>query len=178
MKTRKADKLDLVTAHIHDDGQFPNNDALAVLLYRDVLSLPFFRSGPSTERFLRTHDWSNTWRGTIYDYNHYHSNTHELMAVMRGEAEVLVGGEKGVQLHLKKGDVIIIPAGVAHKLLKSDSKFRIIGAYPGGREYDMKLGKKDERPDADRNILQVPLPKMDPIYGQAGPLKELWKRSA
>ena len=51
----------------------------------------------------------------------------------------------------------------------------MIGAYPEGKDYDLKKGEDGERPDADQNILQVSVPSADPVYGDTGPLIENWK---
>ena len=75
---------------------------------------------------------------------------------------------------LKPGDVVIIPAGVAHKCLEHDKDFTVIGAYPAGQNYDMMKGRKDERPAADERIRSVPLPEADPVFGADGPLMRHW----
>ena len=74
----------------------------------------------------------------------------------------------------QSGDVIIIPAGVAHKNVGSSSDFRCVGAYPLGQSWDMNYGKPGERPQADQNITKVPLPESDPVYGIDGPLVKSW----
>ena len=38
----------------------------------------------------------------------------------------------------------------------------------------MNYGKANERPQADRNIAKVGLPKLDPVFGDTGPLIRLW----
>jgi uncharacterized protein YjlB len=50
--------------------------------------------------------------------DHYHSNTHECLAVCSGNANVILGGPGGHRLILQQGDVIILPAGVGHKCTK------------------------------------------------------------
>ncbi|MGD8650012.1 MAG: hypothetical protein PVJ77_25990, partial [Desulfobacterales bacterium] len=74
----------------------------------------------------------------------------------------------------RAGDVIIIPAGVAHKNLNQSLDFRCVGAYPAGQSPDMQYGKPSERPSADQNIRSVPLPETDPVFGKKGPLLEIW----
>ncbi len=73
------------------------------------------------------------------------------------------------------GDVLIIPAGVAHKNLGATADLGVVGAYDRGREWDMNYGKPGERPNADVKIARVPLPQMDPVYGAHGPLLEKWR---
>lgn len=86
----------------------------------------------------------------------------------------LGGDDNGKTFEVRAGDVIIIPAGVAHKNLGSSSDFQVVGAYPKGQKWDMNYGKPGERSQAERNIAQVPLPKTDPVYGQDGQLAEYW----
>ena len=70
----------------------------------------------------------------------------------------------------------MIPAGVAHRKLSASGDFRVVGAYPSGRAPDLCDGSLAERPRADRNIAEVPLPPKDPVYGVQGPLQKIWNR--
>ena len=88
---------------------------------------------------------------------------------------VQLGGPNGITQLIEKGDIIIIPAGVAHKNMGPETDFKCVGAYPGGSDYDIKKGEKDERPEADKNIKKVPLPKTDPVYGDTGTLINTWE---
>lgn len=85
-----------------------------------------------------------------------------------------LGGEEGERVEVYAGDIIVIPAGVGHKNLKSEN-LRIVGAYPNGRDYDIKKGKEDERPQAEVNIATVPIPERDPIQGKSGGVPQLWR---
>ena len=87
---------------------------------------------------------------------------------------VQFGGEDGITLVAEAGDVLILPAGLAHKNLWSSHDFRVVGAYPQGTSWDMNYGKEGERPEADKNIARVPLPPTDPVYGKEGPLRKAW----
>jgi uncharacterized protein YjlB len=79
-----------------------------------------------------------------------------------------------VVLSVSAGDVVVIPAGVAHKNLGASRDFRVVGAYPLGQRWDMCYGEPGERPRADENIARVALPGADPVYGTTGPLIEHW----
>src|SRR5687768_12647188 len=102
------------TYYISDNGNFPGNK-LPVLHYKKAIRLPLFFAARYVRELFKEHDWTNTWRNGIYTYDHYHSNTHEAIAVIKGHTTLLLGGENGKQLVISKGDVIVIPAGVAHK---------------------------------------------------------------
>ena len=84
------------------------------------------------------------------------------------------GGPSGITQKLHGGDVVIIPAGVAHKNLGASGDFGVTGAYPSGQRWDMCYGKPGERPRVDENIARVPLPETDPVYGADGPLLARW----
>jgi len=77
-------------------------------------------------------------------------------------------------LSVEKGDVVIIPAGVAHKNLECSRDFRAVGAYPDGQRPDTRYGKPGERPQVDDNIARVPLPPADPVFGKRGELMTQW----
>jgi uncharacterized protein YjlB len=163
-----------ITRLLQDDGNFPNNSKLPLLVYQGILELP--RSNPAAvvEKLFERNGWGGCWRNGIYGFHHYHSTAHEVLGVYGGSAQVQMGGDQGISLTVACGDVIIIPAGVAHKNLGADSDFRVVGAYPRSQGPDMCSGKAGERPRADMNISQVTLPKMDPVYGVDGPLAKHW----
>lgn len=157
---------------VEDDNKFPNSD-LFVLLYKNV-----FADDIKADDIIKTfekNNWRNNWINGIYDYHHYHSNTHEVIAITKGTVTVLLGGDAGTEKQLSKGDVIIIPAGVAHKRQSASDDFECTGAYPDGLQYDLKKGEAGERPAADEIIKAVPLPDNDPVYGAGGPLILNWE---
>lgn len=165
-----------ITRHIlTEDGDFPNNALLPLLLYRQAIHLP--EGGDETgiiREILETNSWTNSWVNGIYDYHHYHSTAHEVLVITKGSARVQFGGPNGITLPVEKGDVIIIPAGVAHKRIGDADGFTCMGAYPEGQQYDMNYGRKGERPGAAANIKKVALPENDPLYGNDGPLIKNW----
>ena len=57
------------------------------------------------------------WRYTMYSTSHFHRTTHEVLCIAAGRANLCFGGEDSpgkVIAEVNQGDVIIIPAGVAH----------------------------------------------------------------
>jgi uncharacterized protein YjlB len=156
-----------------DDGSIPNS-RYAVLLYRGAVDLDAEDPASSLEKRFVENDWTDSWRNGIYTFHHYHSTSHEVLGIYRGSATVRLGGEQGQDFILEAGDVVVIPAGVAHKNLGSTPRFGVVGAYPNGRQCDLLRGRPGERPQADQNIAAIPLPKEDPIYGHGGPLTSLW----
>ena len=98
-----------------------------------------------------------------------------MLGVCKGETLLLLGGEQGITLYIEEGDVLVIPAGVAHMNLGKENDVICVGGYPNGREYDMNYGKADERPAADENINSISLPQTDPVFGKNGDLLKIWK---
>jgi uncharacterized protein YjlB len=126
------------------------------------------------EKIFQQNQWGNSWRNGIYNYHHYHSTAHEVLGIYSGYAKVQMGGPVGLKLDIKAGDIIIIPAGVAHKNLGSSPNFACVGAYPPGQHFDMNYGESGERPKVDENIKAVGLPNTDPVYGGHGILTKEW----
>ena len=153
-----------------DDGVIPNNPSLEVIFYPAV-----FKDNPEEiESVFNSHDWTNSWVGGIFEYHHYHSNTHEVLGVRNGSAILQIGGEQGETLEVAAGDVVLLPAGTGHKKLEASGDFEIVGAYPGGVSYNLKTGEPGERPYVLEDIQNTPLPKMDPVFGDSGPVIENW----
>jgi uncharacterized protein YjlB len=159
---------------VKDDGIFPNN-SLPIIFYERVLNLPHLLAARTIKKLFQKNTWGNNWKQGIYTYHHYHSITHEVIGICEGETLLQLGGENGLLLFVQKGDVLIIPAGVAHINLGKENDVTCIGGYPDGKDYDMNYGKKGERPGTDENIASVPLPKTDPVFGNKEGVVKLWK---
>jgi uncharacterized protein YjlB len=153
-----------------DDGAFPNS-RLPVLIYRGVLETP---AAAAFEEMFEGNGWSSSWRNGLFSVHHYHSTAHEVLGIYQGRVNARLGGERGTTITLVAGDVIVIPAGVAHKNDGASADFRVVGAYPVGTSPDMQYGKPGERPGTDRNIARVGLPTGDPVRGGAA-IASLWK---
>jgi len=150
-----------------DDGRIPNNPSLPLVIYR--LALPKSQHlAKDFETKFAANGWHNSWRNGVFDYHHYHSNTHEVLGVATGEARVCFGGEQGEVLALAAGDVAILPAGTGHKCEWASDDFLVVGAYPEGRDYDICRGDPAEHDRAVARIAGVPLPKKDPVFGGDG----------
>jgi uncharacterized protein YjlB len=153
-----------------DDGRIPNNPELPLLVYAGVLGESDL-SPSRCKELLAENRWGGAWVNGVFSYHHYHSNAHEVLCVMSGEASVALGGPEGTTVEVKAGDVVVIPAGVGHRNAGSTSDFAVLGAYPRGQEsYDLRTGEEGERPEVLENIRNVPLPEADPLYGPGGPL--------
>ncbi len=159
---------------IQEDGVFPNI-CLPVLLYKGALDIPLLFPATHVKHWFEKHGWSNSWDAGIFEYHHYHSITHEVLGIYKGHTKLQLGGPAGPVIFIEKGDVLVIPAGVAHKNLGAENSVGVVGAYPDGRNYDMNYGKPGERPRTDENIKNVPVPANDPVFGRDKGLSSIWK---
>jgi uncharacterized protein YjlB len=167
----------LESYHFQDDGVFPNGRYPA-LIYRGVLDQNVDLARSFDSLFARN-GWTNSWRNGLYTFHHYHSTAHEVLGIYRGSVRIALAGpgRGGRVIELRAGDVVVVPAGLAHKNERQSHDFGTVGAYPRGTSYDMMYGKKGERPLADRNIARVPIPGSDPVEGPRGSLPHLWGRA-
>lgn len=145
----------------------PNNARLPVLLHR--AAVPPDDPGAAEALFAR-HGWHPSWRNGIYDFHHYHPNTHEALAVARGQVRVRLGGEQGVTVDLAAGDVVVLPAGTGHRNLGASADLLVVGAYPPGLPPEQHTGQPGELGKALYAIPHVPDPPSDPVTGGPYPV--------
>lgn len=162
------------TFFFEDDGVFPNN-RLPVILYKEFMSSEESHAGEYLERLFRLNNWTNNWRDIIVSKHHYHSSTHEVLGISKGSVLLQLGGPKGEQLLANVGDILIIPAGVAHKSLDNGSNYEVVGGYPDGRSWDMIYNEPEKYKEAKKEIDFLPLPGTDPVYGTTEGLVNIWK---
>jgi len=176
MPDRIETNVRVISLDLKPNHNFPNSN-LPVLVYKGALNLPRQKNraaGIIQQIFLRN-GWSNSWRNGIYEFHHYHSNTHECMAVAMGSANVILGGPGGRKVVLEAGDVIILPAGTGHKRTIASEDFLCVGAYPQGKDYDTNRGTAEELEKAKRNIEALSIPAKDPVFGKEGFIRSFWR---
>ncbi|NQX44330.1 hypothetical protein HQN87_03210 [Paenibacillus tritici] len=160
----------IVTFRFQADKLLPNNPELPAVLYKGAL-----QDQPDTaEQVFNNNGWKNSWVNGVFSYHHYHSNAHEVLGVMFGSARLQLGGDTGSTVQVAAGDVLVLPAGTAHKRLSATENFRVAGAYPGGADYNTRRATPADFAAALPEIREVPLPVSDPVYGKEGPLLRLW----
>lgn len=62
-----------------------------------------------------------------------------MLSVFSGAAKLCFGGEanpRRVEADVESGDVIVVPAGVGHRLLVDKGNFSMVGAYPKGDNWE------------------------------------------
>jgi uncharacterized protein YjlB len=165
---------DIETYRFDDAGDIPNNPGLPLLVYRGVLPLDG-DAASACEKLFSANAWPNAWRNGVYDYHHFHTKAHEALGIVRGEVRVRFGGPNGLTAAARAGDVVVIPAGVAHKNEGASADLLIIGAYPPGQTPDT-LTRADAR--SRPTIAALPRPTTDPVYGAKGPLLLHWSHKS
>jgi uncharacterized protein YjlB len=165
---------ELIHELIPPNNLFPNNTRYPFLLYKQAFNFDHDHSH-AVSQFLQHNSWVKPWIDSIYSFDHYHSNNHEVLVITQGKCKVQVGGPHYKTYDIQKGDVIIFPAGVAHKNLGSSEDFKCVGAYAFDIDYDMNYGRASEHPQVEENIKQVGQPKCDPVFGEKGLLFDYWK---
>lgn len=158
-----------------DDGETPNNARLPLLLYREVVR-DRHGADPAAvyEALFAAHGWRDSWRNGVYPFLHFHTRTHEVLGIARGEAHVQFGGGNGRILAVKADDVVVLPAGIGHRRISATGDLLVVGAYPDSGTFDQQRPGEIGHREALERIAKVPVPAQDPVYGRDGPLTQLW----
>jgi uncharacterized protein YjlB len=158
-----------------DDGRTPNNPRFPMILYRSPVRLdPAYDPAAIFEVLFAAQGWGSSWRDGIFDFNHFHTGTHEVLGIARGQVKVKFGGDAGRVLQLKAGDVVIVPAGTGHRRLSASRNLLVVGAYPDKGRYDQPSPGEVDHDKAVRAIARVGVPDRDPVYGSKGGLLKAW----
>ncbi|KAJ5301641.1 hypothetical protein PENANT_c002G07044 [Penicillium antarcticum] len=173
------------------------NSKLPVIVYRDAL---INKTPEGAQEAVETSAWINGghWKiqkDSLAGTSHYHSITHEAYTVLHGNATYLLGRSPldneidengnpvGVVFKASEGDVFVLPAGVSHFVTDTEDGYEILGFYSLSEHnsheqpYDMHYGRRSvEDTEAMRkDIEKVSVPMVDPIYGERGPMQEIWR---
>jgi len=163
----------LVLAHLlAPSGAIPNHPRWPLLVYPRALPDP---TPEDFEALFTRNRWPAAWRNGVFPFHHYHSNAHEVLGIYEGEVTVQFGGEGGVEVAAKPGDVIVLPAGTGHKKISSRGALGVVGAYPEGANPDTCMPPFARTVKNAQSIIRVGLPLGDPVHGTGGPLFEHWK---
>lgn len=80
--------------------------------------------------------------------------------------KVQLGGPEGEIFELCAGDIVLLPAGVAHKRIEASEDYRIAGSYPDGQSADLQKGDPAVWDDLCQCVRETPLWKHDPVTGE------------
>ena len=161
---------------LKENEPYPNNP-LPVLYYENMLENALHEDYTADDviAFFVRNGYDNGWANGILAEHHFHSTTHEALACTKGEVTVQLGGPNAAFYTLRKGDVILLPAGTGHKKLNASENFEIVGAYPkNGSEYDMQYGHASDYDSILATVADVPKPLTDPVTNSPKDIEEYW----
>ena len=103
---------------------------------------------------------------------HFHSNTHECYAAIKGTTRCLYGvgplddESEGVKFHMKAGDIAVHAAGVSHRNVESSEDYTYMALYPRDAPHwnnnYCQADVEETRAKAEE-AKEVPVPSHDPI---------------
>jgi uncharacterized protein YjlB len=158
-----------------DDGDVPNHPRWPMIVYSQAIARQTLTTSEYVfDELFERNGWPAAWRNGIYPFTHYHSKTHEVLGIARGEATVQFGGKSGKTLTARAGDALLLPAGTGHKRISSSSDLLVIGAYPPGSKYDLMRSGESDKAAIRARIAKVAKPETDPVSGAAGAMLSLW----
>jgi uncharacterized protein YjlB len=169
------------TFRLESSDRFPNGaSGLPVVLYRPFAPPAFDAAGAldpaAVEALVAAHGFAPGWRFPMYDFAHFHSTTHELLVPFRGRATLELGdaGAGATQLDVRAGDVLLLPAGTAHRAARTADAFCMVGSYPAGAaRWDMCRGGGSGAEARIRALGKGGVAE-DPVYGGRGVVGEAW----
>lgn len=166
-----------VIAHLLPaNGAIPNHPRWPLLVYPAAVALGGRDPAAAFEELFGRNQWPAAWRNGVHGFHHFHSTAHEALGIYSGEVTVCFGGDGGIVVTGRPGDVIVLPAGTGHKRLAARGSLGVVGAYPAGQHADTCMPMITNARHASEAVVRVPLPACDPVFGAGGPLFEHWRR--
>jgi uncharacterized protein YjlB len=158
--------MELETWQAPPGDRIPNHPLFPVLVYHGVDAAA---AGADAARAkFGDHGWGGSWVDGVFSFHHFHSTSHEALAVVAGRATLELGGPQGEPFDVAAGDVLVLPAGTGHRRVSADADFTVVGAYPAGQEdYDVLRGDDLAEVEAARErIAALGPPDADPVGGE------------
>src|SRR5499426_3695975 len=160
----------VIAHHLAPGGGIPNHPRWPLLVYPGAVAIAGADPAAAFEALFDRNRWPAAWRNGVFPFHHFHTHSHEALGVYSGEVTVQFGGEDGVVVTARPGDVIVLPAGTGHKKLSSKGTLGIVGAYPAGQKPDMNTPLLSNVKRCADAVANVSLPESDPVCGTGGPL--------
>jgi uncharacterized protein YjlB len=165
-----------VIAHLlPPDGAIPNHPRWPLLVYPGAVEIGGPDPAAAFEQLFDRNHWPAAWRNGVFPFHHYHTTAHEALGIYAGEVTVQFGGDGGVTITARPGDVVVLPAGTGHKKLSARGALGVVGAYPAGQHADTCTPLVKSARRAAAAVARVPLPECDPVFGAGGPLFTHWR---
>src|SRR3954462_10935626 len=158
--------MNLDTWQAPPGDRIPNHPSFAVLVYHDVE--PAASGDADAVRALFAEHGRRAAGGAgVFDFHHFHSTSHEVLAVVAGTATLELGGPQGQAFDVAAADGLVLPAGTGHRRAAAAGGFTVVGAYPSGQEdYDLLRGDDPAEVEAARRrVAALGAPAGDPVGG-------------
>lgn len=169
---------ELLEVPLADDGDIPNNARFPMLVYKGAAAPEAGDAEDALEAMFAANGWGNGWRGgVIFDFHHYHANSHEVVGIGKGRARIQFGGPSGPVLDVAAGDAVLIPAGVGHCRVDDAPGLSVVAAYPPGCRPDMCRQGEGDPAGIRKRIADVGVPLRDPILGSAAGAPVRWQEA-
>jgi uncharacterized protein YjlB len=175
MNPPTSDAPRVIAYPLASGGAIPNHPRWPLLVYPAAVAIEGPDPAAAFERLFGENRWPAAWRNGVYPFHHFHTTAHEALGVYSGEVTVQFGGDGGVALTARPGDVLVLPAGTGHKKLSSRGALGIVGAYPAGQHPDMNTPLLANAKRTTEAVARVALPELDPVHGADGPLFAHWR---
>src|SRR4051812_31631502 len=172
------DSRRIIAHHLAASGAIPNHPRWPLLVYPGVVAIAGADPAAAFEELFDSNGWPAAWRNGVYAFHHFHCDAHEALGVYSGEVTAQFGGDDGIVITARPGDVIVLPAGTGHKKLSSRGSLGIVGAYPAGQHPDMCTPLPAYLRRSHAAVARVPRPRCDPVCGESGPLLTHWEAPA
>jgi len=97
------------TLSFPDDGDVPNHPRWPMIVYARAIAPETLQSSENAfDELFGRNGWPVAWHNGIYSFTHYHSTTHEVLGIARGQATVQFGGKSGKILTASAGDALLL----------------------------------------------------------------------
>ncbi len=94
--------MNVITHLLAAGGSIPNHPHWPLLIYPGAVKKV---TPEAFEELFTRNRWPAAWRDGVFPFHHYHSNGHEALGIYSGEVTVQFGGDAGVTVTARPGDV-------------------------------------------------------------------------
>ena len=156
----------LETWHAPPGDRIPNHPSFAVLIYHGVDGVA---DGPdAARRLFAAHGWGGSWVDGVFDFHHFHSTSHEALAVVAGAATIELGGPRARRSTSPRATCSSSPPAPGTAARPRATGSPSSAPTPAGQEdYDLLRGDDpDEVAAARERIAALGAPPSDPVGGE------------
>ena len=157
--------MELETWRAPPGEAIPNHPRFAVLVYRGVDAAA--EGAEAARALFAEHGWGGSWVAGVFPFHHFHSTSHEALAVSRAARRSSSAARRARRSRWPRATYWSCrPArGTA---ARGRDGFTVVGAYPAGQEdYDLLRGDDPAEVAAPRErIAALGPPPQDPVGGE------------